>query len=55
MRPLMELVSSKRLNLRPLLTHDFALSEIVKAYDVFGNGEGGVFKVLSETGCLARQ
>jgi alcohol dehydrogenase len=45
MRRLMELVSSKRLNLRPLLTHDFKLPEIVKAYDVFGNREAGVLKV----------
>ena len=45
MRRLMELVSSKRLNLQPLLTHDFTLSEIVKAYEVFGNREGGVLKV----------
>jgi threonine dehydrogenase-like Zn-dependent dehydrogenase len=45
MRRLMELVASKRLNLRPLLTHDFSLDQIGKAYDVFGNRKDGVLKV----------
>jgi threonine dehydrogenase-like Zn-dependent dehydrogenase len=45
MRRLMELVASKRLNLRPLLTHDFKLDEIGKAYELFGNRRDGVLKV----------
>jgi alcohol dehydrogenase len=45
MRRLMELVSSRRLNLKPLLTHDFGLAEIDKAYELFGNRAGGVLKV----------
>jgi threonine dehydrogenase-like Zn-dependent dehydrogenase len=45
MRRLMELVASRRLNLKPLLTHDFTLDQIEKAYDVFGNRRDGVLKV----------
>jgi len=45
MRRLMDLVAAKRLNLRPLLTHDFTLDEIGKAYEVFGNRRDGVLKV----------
>jgi len=45
MRRLMSLVETGRLNLRPLLTHDFSLDEITKAYDVFGNRRDGVLKV----------
>ena len=45
MRRLMELVAAKRLNLRPLLTHDFTLDEIGKAYDLFGSRGDGVLKV----------
>jgi alcohol dehydrogenase len=45
MRRLMELVASGRLNLRPLLTHDFGLDHITDAYDVFGNRKDGVLKV----------
>jgi threonine dehydrogenase-like Zn-dependent dehydrogenase len=45
MRRLMDLVATRRLNLRPLLTHDFALEKITDAYDVFGNRKDGVLKV----------
>ncbi len=45
MRRLMELVTNHRLNLRPLLTHDFALDKIADAYDIFGNRKNGVLKV----------
>jgi threonine dehydrogenase-like Zn-dependent dehydrogenase len=45
MRRLMELVASRRLNLRPLLTHDFSLDQINRAYEVFGNRADGVLKV----------
>jgi len=45
MRRLMELVSSKRLNLKPLLTHEYSLDRIMDGYDVFGNRKGGVLKV----------
>jgi len=45
MRRLMELVAFRRLDLKPLLTHDFTLDEIGKAYDLFGNRKDGVLKV----------
>ena len=45
MRRLMDLVASRRLNLRPLLTHDFGLDNITDAYDVFGKRKDGVLKV----------
>jgi threonine dehydrogenase-like Zn-dependent dehydrogenase len=45
MRRLMELVATRRLNLKPLLTHDFGLDDIAAAYDVFGNRKDGVLKV----------
>jgi len=45
MRRLMELVASERLNLKPLLTHEFTLDNIPNAYDVFGNRKDGVLKV----------
>jgi threonine dehydrogenase-like Zn-dependent dehydrogenase len=50
MRRLMELVASHRLNLKPLLTHDFTLDNIVDAYDVFGNRKDGVLKVAVRPG-----
>jgi threonine dehydrogenase-like Zn-dependent dehydrogenase len=45
MQRLMSMVEGKRLNLRPLLTHDFTLNEILRAYDVFGRRADGVMKV----------
>ena len=45
MRRLMELVASHRLNLRPLLTHEFSLDQITQGYEVFGNRADGVLKV----------
>jgi alcohol dehydrogenase len=45
MRRLMELVRHGRVDLRPLLTHTFALDDIAKAYDLFANRRDGVLKV----------
>ncbi len=45
MRRLMELVSHKRVDLTPLLTHSFSLTEITDAYELFGNQRAGVLKV----------
>ena len=45
MRRLMELVASGRLNLNPLLTHEYDLDHITEAYDVFGHRKDGVLKV----------
>lgn len=45
MRRLMELVKHGRLDLTPLLTHSFSLSQIVEAYEVFGKRKENVIKV----------
>lgn len=45
MRRLMELVSHKRVDLTPLLTHSFSLNEITDAYTLFGGQFDGVLKV----------
>jgi threonine dehydrogenase-like Zn-dependent dehydrogenase len=45
MRRLMEVVRHGRLDLRPLLTHTFPLSEIVKGYELFSSRREGVLKV----------
>jgi len=45
MRRLMELVLHGRVDLTPLLTHTFALDDIVDAYQLFGERRDGVIKV----------
>lgn len=45
MRRLMELVLHKRVDLTPLLTHNFTLSEITDAYALFSKQLDGVLKV----------
>ncbi len=45
MRRLMAVVKSGRVDLTPLLTHSFPLSEITEAYQVFGERLDGVIKV----------
>ena len=45
MRRLMETVKHGRVDLTPLLTHTFALDDIVEAYQVFGERRDGVVKV----------
>jgi alcohol dehydrogenase len=42
---LISMVKSGRLDLRPLITHRFALADIKKAYDLFGGRKDGVMKV----------
>lgn len=39
------MVSSGRLDLRPLITHRFSLDQIKEAYELFGNRRDGVMKV----------
>ena len=45
MRRLMEIIKNKRVDLTPLITHRFALSDITEAYRVFGERRDGVLKV----------
>jgi alcohol dehydrogenase len=45
MRRLMALVQSKRMDLRPMLTHSYSLKDIGEAYALFGDRREGVIKV----------
>lgn len=45
MRRLMEVISTKRVNLKSLVTHRFKLDQIEQAYDLFANQRDGVLKV----------
>ena len=45
MRRLMEVISNKRVDLKPMVTHRFKLSQIKEAYDLFANQRDGVLKV----------
>ena len=45
MRRLMAVVASGRADLEPLVTHRFALDDIVEAYDLFAHQRDGVLKV----------
>jgi len=45
MRRLIEVVRAGRVDLTPLLTHTFALENIVDAYDLFGSRRDNVLKI----------
>jgi len=45
MRRLMSVIAGGRVDLTPMVTHRFELSEIVQAYDLFANQQDGVLKV----------
>lgn len=45
MRRLMEIISHRRVDLKPMVTHRFKLTQILEAYDVFANQRDGVLKV----------
>lgn len=45
MRRMMDVLSSKRVDLSPLVTHRFQLDEIESAYEFFGSQRDGVLKV----------
>lgn len=49
MRRLLEVVGSDRADLRPLVTHRFALDQIEEAYNLFANQRDGVMKVAITT------
>jgi threonine dehydrogenase-like Zn-dependent dehydrogenase len=46
MRRMVQVITTKRANLKPLLTHHFKFSEILEAYRIFGNQLDGVLKVV---------
>jgi threonine dehydrogenase-like Zn-dependent dehydrogenase len=45
MRRLMEVISTKRIELQSMVTHRFTLNQILEAYDLFSNQRDGVLKV----------
>ena len=45
MRRLMALVEHHRVDLRPLVTHRFALDDIKEAFELFSGQQDGVLKV----------
>ena len=45
MRRLMNVLASGRLDLRPMVTHHYALDDVVAAYDLFSHQRDGVLKV----------
>ncbi|MGF1527441.1 MAG: NAD(P)-dependent alcohol dehydrogenase [Candidatus Competibacterales bacterium] len=45
MRRLMEVISSGRVDLKPMVTHHYPLEQIVEAYDLFSHQQDGVLKV----------
>ncbi|AIL32513.1 NAD(P)-dependent alcohol dehydrogenase [Basilea psittacipulmonis] len=45
MRRLMNVIRSGNVDLKPLVTHQFKLDDIVEAYDLFANQRDGVLKV----------
>lgn len=45
MRRLMAMISARRVDLTPLVTHHFALDDIDQAFDLFSNQRDGVLKV----------
>jgi threonine dehydrogenase-like Zn-dependent dehydrogenase len=45
MRRLMAMIENRRVDLRPLLTHRFALEDIEAALDLFSHQRDGVLKV----------
>jgi threonine dehydrogenase-like Zn-dependent dehydrogenase len=50
MRRLMNIVAGGRIDLAPLVTHTFALRDIVAAYDLFSHQRDGVLKVAIKPG-----
>jgi alcohol dehydrogenase len=50
MRRLMAMVANRRVDLAPLVTHDFALDDIEEAFDLFSHQRDGVMKVALHPG-----
>lgn len=49
MRRLMQIIAAGRLDLGPLVTHRYALEDIVDAYELFSHQRDGVLKVALQT------
>ncbi|MCC5808852.1 MAG: NAD(P)-dependent alcohol dehydrogenase [Ectothiorhodospiraceae bacterium] len=49
MRRLMQIIESGRIDLGPMVTHSYALDQIVEAYDLFSHQRDGVLKVAIKT------
>jgi threonine dehydrogenase-like Zn-dependent dehydrogenase len=45
MRRLMSMIENRRVDLKPLITHHFALDDVHEAYDLFSHARDGVLKV----------
>jgi threonine dehydrogenase-like Zn-dependent dehydrogenase len=50
MRRLMSVIESSRLDLKPMVTHRYALDDIVAAYDLFAHQRDGVLKIALSMG-----
>lgn len=50
MRRLMSVIESSRLDLKPMVTHRYALDDIVAAYDLFSHQRDGVLKIALSMG-----
>ncbi|WP_431023923.1 NAD(P)-dependent alcohol dehydrogenase [Halomonas sp. H5] len=50
MRRLMQIIDSERLDLGPMVTHRYALENIVEAYELFSHQRDGVLKVAIQAG-----
>ena len=56
MRRLMAMIEHRRVDLKPLVTHHFALDDILDAYELFSHQRNGVLKVaLHPAGIEARE
>ncbi len=53
MRRLMSMIENRRVDLKPLVTHHFALDDIDSAYDLFSHARDGVLKVALHPGMPA--
>ena len=49
MRRLMSVIESGRIDLSPLVTHQYKLEDIVAAYDLFSHQRDGVLKIAIKT------
>jgi threonine dehydrogenase-like Zn-dependent dehydrogenase len=50
MRRLMAMIENRRVDLSPLITHRFALDDVLDAYDLFSHQRDGVLKVVLHPG-----